>query len=220
MGGGGGDGGGGAGGTLVGGVGLHPFPSTHSTSWFSQKLCFSDRTMECPLGPGARGPKTMPTEDGGLGVWGGSQGGRRLESRGGVGLALGQKEVATRAGGEVQVAECGGGRRGDPALQLVAGQVSGPGEASAGFRRRQERGSQSPRAAVPRPLQVLHGCCVPGSSLWATRHPHGVLSLSSCSLPPMGLPDTSLACDHLALISAYWSHLLLLHSRLPSVGPL
>lgn len=54
----------------------------------------------------------------------------------------------------MQVAECGRARRGEPALQMLAGQVSGPREASAGFRRQQERGNQSPRAAVPHPLRV------------------------------------------------------------------
>lgn len=132
-----------------------PGPGTHSTSWFSQKLCFSDRTTMCPVGPGARGQRACRKGDGGLGVWGWSQGGRRLESWGGVGVGIGLGRGGNQGRrGRVQVAECGRARRGEPALQLLVGQVSGPGEASAGFRRRQERGSQSPRAAVPRPLRV------------------------------------------------------------------
>lgn len=187
-----------------------PCPGTHSTSWFSQKLCCSDRTTVCPVGPGARGPKSMPTGDGGLGIWGWSQGGRRLESQGGVGVGIGSERGGNQGGRGVQVAECGRARRGEPPFswwqarsQVLERLLLGLGG--------DRRGAASlPELRSPAHCRCFSGRCVPGSSLWAARRPHGVLSLSSCSLPPVGLPATSLACDLFALVSAYWSHLLLL----------
>lgn len=74
-----------------------PCPGTRSTSWFSQKLCFSDRTIVCPMG---LGPKSMLHRR--RWPWGSGAGAKEeggwshgVES----GLALGQEEVATRAGG-------------------------------------------------------------------------------------------------------------------------
>lgn len=75
-----------------------------------------------------------------LGVWGWSQGGRRLESRGGVRVGIGS------------------GRGGNQGRWLSAEEQEGeslPFNCWRAGSQVLERGSQSSRAAVPCPLQVL-----------------------------------------------------------------
>ena len=113
----------------------------------------------------------------GAGAWEGGGQSLRVETSWHWGRKRGQPE----AGGEAQAA-------GFLLVSRWQEQVPGPSEASAGFRRLQERGGQCPSTAVPSPLWVRLWAPHARSSLWATRAhtPRPPCPRISCSLPLCG----------------------------------